>query len=52
MARHCYATTLDRAGVETKKISNMLVHSSVTVTEQYLAGMNTDELFKINKHIL
>lgn len=52
MARHCYASTLDRAGVETKKISNMLVHSSVVVTEQYLAGMNTEELFKINKHIL
>jgi len=51
MARHCYATTLDRAGVETKKISNMLVHSSVLVTERYLAGLNTEELFKTNKHI-
>lgn len=51
MARHCYATTLDRAGVETKKISNMLVHSSVIVTEKYLAGLNTEVLFKTNKHI-
>lgn len=51
MARHCYASTLDRAGVETKKISNMLVHSSVLVTEKYLAGLNTDVLFKTNKHI-
>ena len=51
MARHCYASTLDRAGVETKKISNMLVHSSVIVTEKYLAGLNTDVLFKTNKHI-
>ncbi len=51
MARHCYASTLDRAGVETKKISTMLVHSSVLVTERYLAGLNTEELFKTNKHI-
>ena len=52
MARHCYVSCLDRAGIETKKISNMLVHSSVIVTEQYLDGMNIEELFKINKHIL
>jgi integrase len=51
MARHCYATTLNRAGVDLKKISNMLVHSSVVVTEKYLAGLNSDELFKTNKHI-
>jgi hypothetical protein len=47
-ARDCYATCLDRAGVATKKISNMMVHSSVVVTEEYLASMNYKELFDLN----
>jgi integrase len=47
-ARDCYATCLDRAGVATKKISNMMVHSSVVVTEEYLASMNYKELFDVN----
>ena len=47
-ARDCYATCLDRAGVATKKISNMMVHSSVAVTEDYLGGMNYKELFDVN----
>ncbi|MGA1977938.1 MAG: tyrosine-type recombinase/integrase [Bacteroidales bacterium] len=51
-ARDCYASCLDRAGIATKKISNMMAHSSVTITEEYLASMNYKELFYVNSVLL
>jgi integrase len=51
-ARDCYANTLDQKDVPTKKISQMLGHSNVVVTEHYLAGLNPDSTFGINESIL
>jgi integrase len=50
-ARDCYATCLKRAGTPTQIISEQLVHSSVSVTENYLGSMNIEELVKINSVI-
>jgi len=50
-ARDCYANTLDRNDVNIKKISQMLGHSNVVVTEHYLSGLNPDETFGINDSI-
>ena len=51
-ARDCYANTLDRNDTNIKKISQMLGHSNVVVTEHYLSGLNPDETFGINDPIL
>jgi len=51
-ARDCYANTLDKNDVPIKKISQMLGHSNVVVTEHYLAGLNPDVTFGINESIL
>jgi len=50
-ARDCYATCLKRAGTPTQIISEQLVHSSVSVTENYLGSMNIEEIVKINSVI-
>ena len=47
-ARDCYASCLNRAGVPTKFISELMVHSSVAVTENYLSAMNNKEIFDAN----
>ena len=50
-ARDCYASCLNRAGVPTKFISELMVHSSVHVTENYLSGMNNKEIFDANSFL-
>ena len=47
-ARDCYATCLKRSGKPIEKISEMLGHSNILVTQHYLGGMNLDETFDTN----
>ena len=47
-ARDCYASCLNRAGVPTQFICELMVHSSVVVTENYLSAMNNKEIFDAN----
>ncbi len=51
-ARDCYSNTLYRNNTDMKKISQMLGHSNVVITEHYLAGLNPDVTFGINDPIL
>jgi integrase len=51
-ARDCYSNTLSRNNTDIKKISQMLGHSNVVITEHYLAGLNPDVTFGINDPIL
>jgi len=51
-ARDCYASTLRRAKVPKDDIGDMLGHSNSVVTEHYLASLDIEETFDINKHIL
>ena len=51
-ARDCYASTLDRQNVPREKISQMLGHSNVVITEHYLDGLDPDCTFGINETIL
>lgn len=51
-ARDCYANTLDKNNTDIKKISQILGHSNVVITEHYLAGLNPDVTFGINESIL
>jgi integrase len=51
-ARDCYANTLDKNNTDIKKISQMLGHSNVVITEHYLAGLSPDVTFGINDPIL
>ena len=51
-ARDCYANTLEKNNTDIKKISQMLGHSNVVITEHYLAGLNPDVTFGINDPIL
>lgn len=51
-ARDCYATTLDRADVSMQKISNMLGHSNVLVTEHYIGSLSAEKTFDINDCIM
>jgi integrase len=50
-ARDCFASSLYRSDVSIVKISKMLNHSNTVVTEHYLTGLGTDELFDINEHL-
>lgn len=50
-ARDSYATTLRRAGVSKDDIGEMLGHSNSTVTEHYLASIDMESTFEINKHL-
>lgn len=45
-ARHSYATTLKRNGVDVAFIADSLGHSNVTITENYLAGFEDDTIKK------
>ena len=51
-ARDCYSNTLSRNNTDIAKISQMLGHSNVVITEHYLAGLNPDVTFGINDPIL
>ena len=50
-ARDCYATCLKRSGKPIERISEMLGHSNVLVTQHYLGGMNLDETFDTNNDL-
>jgi len=50
-ARDSYATTLRRAGVSKDDIGEMLGHSNSKVTEHYLASIDMESTFEINKHL-
>ena len=43
-ARHSFATVLKRSGVQTEMISELLGHSSVTVTESYLDSFENEQI--------
>ncbi len=51
-ARDCYASSLDRNNVPREKISSMLGHSNMIITEHYLDGLDPDSTFGINSTIL
>ena len=51
-ARDCYASSLDRSNIPREKISQMLGHSNVIITEHYLDGLDPDDTFGINETIL
>ena len=51
-ARDCYASTLLRSDISIGKISKMLNHSNVMVTEHYLSGLNPEESFEINNKLI
>ena len=40
MFRHTFAVELPKAGVDIRKVSRALGHSSVTITEKYYARWN------------
>ncbi len=50
-ARDSYATTLRRAGVSKDDIGEMLGHSNSVITEHYLASIDMESTFEINKHL-
>lgn len=43
-ARHSFATVLKRAGVQTEMISELLGHSTVSVTESYLDSFENEQI--------
>lgn len=45
-ARHSFATVLQRSGSDVTMISKLLGHSSLAVTENYLAGFEKEQLQK------
>lgn len=51
-ARDSYASTLRRAKVSKDDIGDMLGHSNSIVTEHYLASIDMEATFDINKHLL
>jgi integrase len=51
-ARDCYASSLDRNNIPREKISQMLGHSNMIITEHYLDGLDPDSTFGINSSIL
>jgi site-specific recombinase XerD len=44
MARHTFATTLKRKGVDVAVISELMGHKSVNTTRAYQARFGSDEL--------
>ena len=51
-ARHSYATTMLRNGVQVEKISEALGHTSIKTTQIYLESFGIDELAKLNENLL
>lgn len=50
-ARHSFATVLQRSGVNVSYISECLGHSSLSVTETYLAGFERKDRIKYSKYL-
>lgn len=46
VARHSFATILKRSGTDIAMISDLLGHSNVSVTENYLDGFESDQIKK------
>ena len=51
-ARHSYATTMLRNGVQVEKISEALGHADIKTTQIYLESFGTDEIAKLNEGLL
>ena len=51
-ARHSFATVLNRNGVDLKYISDCLGHSSLKMTETYLAGFTEEDRIKYSELLL
>lgn len=51
-ARHTYATTLLRNGVQVEKISEALGHTNIKTTQIYLASFGLEEMTKMNEDLL
>lgn len=51
-ARHSFATILNRQGVDLKYISDSLGHSSLQMTETYLAGFSKEDRKKYSELLL
>lgn len=52
VARHTYATTLQRSGVPTDVISGAMAHNSPLVTKRYLEGFKNEVIDQANEHLL
>lgn len=52
VARHTFATVLKRTGVSTSKISELMGHSSESITQVYLDSFEQDDLFEATKNLL
>lgn len=50
-ARHSFATVLQRSGVSVSYISECLGHSSLAVTETYLAGFEKKDRIKYSRYL-
>ena len=51
-ARHSFATVLQRSGVSVSYISECLGHSSLAVTETYLAGFEKKDRIRYSKYLI
>ena len=51
VARHSFATTLKRANVNTETISEMMMHTSVSTTKNYLASLDTESIERASSHL-
>lgn len=51
VARHSFATTLKRANVNTETISEMMMHTSVSTTKNYLASLDTESIENASSHL-
>lgn len=51
VARHSFATTLKRAEVSTATISEMMAHTSVETTKNYLDSLDSEAIEKASKHV-
>ena len=51
-SRDSYATTLKRSGKSRDEIGEMMGHSTSQVTEHYLASLDMDKTWEINKSLL
>lgn len=51
-ARHSFATTMLRNGVQVEKISEALGHADIKTTQIYLESFGLDEMAKLNEDLL
>ena len=51
-ARHSYATTMLRNGVQIEKISEALGHTNIKTTQIYLESFGMEEIAKFNENLL